>query len=199
MIFAPVAAYLWEVTPDNVVGSAAGFGTVASRSTVTLSATLFRASERLREKVFVIAGSLPECATVDLELRAGGVCVVDAGVEETVYWQPPRGAMPSTSRSSRWTAKPAELKLTITLQRMIAAPSRTQCSALAVATHSVGRERGWRWWRGSPPVATANAVCDAPASFRVEINTAPIRPEQLLRAGGTRSSDRLRSPVPDVR
>jgi carbon-monoxide dehydrogenase large subunit len=123
-IFAQVAADLWKVSPDDVVVSLAdtasiaiGFGTMASRSTVTQSAAMFHASERLREKVFSIAANLLECAPADLELRDGGVGVVgvpattlslariaraampgwdnerppgiDAGLEETYYWQPP--------------------------------------------------------------------------------------------------------------
>jgi aerobic carbon-monoxide dehydrogenase large subunit len=123
-IFAQVAADIWKVAPDDVVVALAdtaaiaiGFGTMASRSTVTLSAAMHHASERLRHKVFAIAGNLLECAEADLELRAGGVGVVgvpgamvslariaqaarpaweserppgvDAGLEETFYWQPP--------------------------------------------------------------------------------------------------------------
>jgi carbon-monoxide dehydrogenase large subunit len=122
-IFAQVAADLWKVAPEKVVVSLAdtssiaiGFGTMASRSTVTLSGAMFHASERLREKVFAIAANLLECAPADLELRDGGVGVVgvpgatmtlariaqaarpgwdnerpagvDAGLEETYYWQP---------------------------------------------------------------------------------------------------------------
>jgi aerobic carbon-monoxide dehydrogenase large subunit len=34
----------------------------------------------------------------------------------------------------------------------------------------------------APPVAIANAVCDALASFGLEINTTPVRPEQIVRA-----------------
>jgi aerobic carbon-monoxide dehydrogenase large subunit len=123
-IFAQVAADLWKVAPDDVVialadtaAIAIGFGTMASRSTVTLSAAMHHASERLRDKVFAIAANLLECAEADLELRDGGVGVVgapgamvslariaqaarpgwenerppgvDAGLEETFYWQPP--------------------------------------------------------------------------------------------------------------
>ncbi len=123
-IFAQVAADLWKVAPEDVVialadtaAIAIGFGTMASRSTVTLSAAMHHASARLRDKVFAIAANLLECAEADLELRAGGVGVVgvpgamislariaqaarpgwdnerppgvDAGLEETFYWQPP--------------------------------------------------------------------------------------------------------------
>ena len=90
---------------------------MASRSTVTASATIHHASARLRDKVFAIAAHLLECATADLELRDGSVGVVgvpgatvslqkvaqaarpgwenprpegvEAGLEETHYWQPP--------------------------------------------------------------------------------------------------------------
>src|SRR5216684_1014671 len=82
-IFAQVVADAWQVTPDDVVISLAdtaaiaiGFGTIASRSTVTLSAAIHGASERLRAKVFAIAANLLECAVGDLELRDGGVGIV---------------------------------------------------------------------------------------------------------------------------
>jgi aerobic carbon-monoxide dehydrogenase large subunit len=123
-IFAQIAADLWQVKPDDVVVSLAdtatiaiGFGTMASRSTVTLSGAIYHASERLRDKVFAIAANILECAPADLELRDGGVGIagvpgstlslsriaraampswtnerppeVDAGLEETYYWQPP--------------------------------------------------------------------------------------------------------------
>jgi aerobic carbon-monoxide dehydrogenase large subunit len=123
-IFAQIAADIWKVAPDDVVVSladtsaiAVGFGTMASRSTVTLSGAIHMASERLREKVFAIAANLLECAPADLELRDGGVGIVgvpgknvslaavakaarpgwdhgrpegiEAGLEETCYWEPP--------------------------------------------------------------------------------------------------------------
>src|ERR1700730_5485633 len=122
-IFSQVMADLWKVAPEDVVLSfadtaaiAIGFGTMASRSTVTASAAMHVASGRLRDKVFSIAAHLLECAPADLELRAGGVRVVgvpgaqvslakvaqaarpgweitrpaevDAGLEEICYWQP---------------------------------------------------------------------------------------------------------------
>jgi carbon-monoxide dehydrogenase large subunit len=94
-----------------------GSGTFASRSTVTLSAAIHHASEGLREKALAIAANLLECAPADLELRDAGIGVVgvpgaavslaklahaarpgwdhgrpqgiDAGLEETHYWEPP--------------------------------------------------------------------------------------------------------------
>ena len=123
-IFAQVVADTWAVDPRDVVIAlgdtsliAVGFGTIASRSTVNLSAAIYHASERLRAKVFAIAGNMMECAPADLELRHGKVGVVgvpgmevtlaavaqaarpgwdhgrpagiDAGLEETFYWEPP--------------------------------------------------------------------------------------------------------------
>ena len=123
-IFAQIVADLWQVEPEDVIVTLAdtasipmGFGTVASRSTVTLSAALHHASERLREKTFAIAANLLECGAQDLELRNGTVGVIgvpeigvtlakvaqaarpgwdhgrppgiDAGLEESYYWEPP--------------------------------------------------------------------------------------------------------------
>ena len=123
-IFAQIVADAWSVSPDDVVIALAdtsiiplGFGTVASRSTVTVSAAIHHASERLREKTFAIAANLLECGSEDLELRNGTVAVigvpdvsvalgkvakaaqpgwdhgrpagVEAGLEETYYWEPP--------------------------------------------------------------------------------------------------------------
>jgi carbon-monoxide dehydrogenase large subunit len=123
-IFAQIVADAWKVAPEDVDVSLAdtaaipmGFGTVASRSTVTASAAIHHASERVREKAFAIAGNILECAPADLELREGGVGVVgvpgaavslarlerearpgwdrarpaevEAGLEETYYWEPP--------------------------------------------------------------------------------------------------------------
>ncbi len=123
-IFSQVVADAWQVTPDDVVISLAdtaaiaiGFGTIASRTTVTLSAAIHGASEKLRAKVFSIAANQLECAASDLELRRGCVGIVgvpgaeislakvalasrpgwdngrppgvDAGLEETYYFEPP--------------------------------------------------------------------------------------------------------------
>jgi carbon-monoxide dehydrogenase large subunit len=123
-IFSQVVADAWRVDPEDVVISLAdtaaialGFGTIASRTTVTLSAAIHGATEKLRTKVFAIAANLLECAASDLELRHGGVGIVgvpgsevslakvahaarpgwdsgrppgvDAGLEETYYFEPP--------------------------------------------------------------------------------------------------------------
>src|SRR3984957_16585905 len=123
-IFGQIAADAWQVHPDDVVVTladtsaiAVGFGTLASRTTVTLSAAIHGASERLRAKVFSIAANMLECDATDLELRNGKVGImgvpgaelplakiaqaarpgwdhgrppgVDAGLEETYYFEPP--------------------------------------------------------------------------------------------------------------
>jgi aerobic carbon-monoxide dehydrogenase large subunit len=122
-IFAQIVADTWGVTPDNVIMAladtsaiATGFGTIASRSTVTLSAAIHYASEPLRKKVFAIAANMLECSPADLELRDGGVGLVgvpgvsvplariakaaapswdhgrppgvDAGLDSTYYFEP---------------------------------------------------------------------------------------------------------------
>ncbi|HUK08630.1 MAG TPA: xanthine dehydrogenase family protein molybdopterin-binding subunit [Stellaceae bacterium] len=123
-IFSQVVADAWLVRPEDVTisladtaGIAIGFGTVASRSTVTLSAAIHHASDRLRKKVMAIAAHLLECAVEDVEMRDGGVGIVgvpaalvplakiaraalpgwdhgrppgmDAGLEETFHFEPP--------------------------------------------------------------------------------------------------------------
>jgi aerobic carbon-monoxide dehydrogenase large subunit len=123
-VFAQIAADAWSVTPDDVtvaLGDTAaipmGHGTIASRSTVNVSAAITLASEKLRDKAFAIAGNMLECAVADLELREGGVGIagvpgkhvslaelaqaarpgwdhkrpegIDAGLEETCYFEPP--------------------------------------------------------------------------------------------------------------
>ena len=123
-IFSQIVADQWKVKPEDVVvvlgDSSAiqmGFGTIASRSTVNMSGAIHMASERLRARIFAVAGNAMECAPEDLELRDGRVSIVgvpdksmslaeisraarpgwdnlrpegiDAGLEETYYWEPP--------------------------------------------------------------------------------------------------------------
>ena len=122
-IFSQIVADAWKVDPKDVVVALAdtsaisiGFGTIASRSTVTLSAAIHQATDVLKEKVFTIAANMLECHTADLELRNGAVGVVgvpgnevtlasiakaarpgwdhnrpqglSAGLEETAYFEP---------------------------------------------------------------------------------------------------------------
>ena len=107
-----------DVVPTfaDTAGIFMGFGTIASRSTVNLSGAICVASERLRKKVFDISAHLLECAPGDLELRGGHVGIkgvpgkqiplakvaaasrpgwdtgrpadIEAGLEETYYWEP---------------------------------------------------------------------------------------------------------------
>lgn len=123
-VFSQLAADLWSVDPKDVTitladtsAIAQGFGTIASRSTVNLSGAIHVASERLREKVFAIAGHMLECSPQDLELREGKVGIVgvpgssvslrdvaraaspgwdhgrpanvESGLEVTYYFEPP--------------------------------------------------------------------------------------------------------------
>jgi carbon-monoxide dehydrogenase large subunit len=123
-IFSQIVADAWKVDPKDVVVSLAdtssisiGFGTIASRSTVTLSGAIHGASDGLRKKVFGIAAHMLECSTEDLELRNGAVGLLGvpgkeislasiakaarpgwdnnrpagmtAGLEETAYFEPP--------------------------------------------------------------------------------------------------------------
>jgi carbon-monoxide dehydrogenase large subunit len=123
-IYAQIAADLWKVPLDHVIVSLAdtaaipiGFGSIASRSTVLVSAALHEASQRVRQKAFAIAANLMECDAKDVELREGGVGVrgvpgrivtlrelaraagpqwdhgrppgVEAGLEATYYYEAP--------------------------------------------------------------------------------------------------------------
>jgi carbon-monoxide dehydrogenase large subunit len=74
--------------------TACGFGTIASRSTVTLSGAIHYASEKLRNKVLSIAAHLMECDVVDLELRDGGVAVVGVPEQRVSLAQVARAARP---------------------------------------------------------------------------------------------------------
>ena len=123
-VYAQIAADLWKVPLDHVIVSLAdtaavpiGFGSIASRSTVLVSAALHEASQRVQQKAFAIAANLMECDAKDVELREGGVSVrgvpdrivtlrelaraagpqwdhgrppgVEAGLEATYYYEAP--------------------------------------------------------------------------------------------------------------
>jgi carbon-monoxide dehydrogenase large subunit len=271
-IFAQIVADLWKVAPDDVVltfadtaAIAIGFGTMASRSTVTASGAIHQASTRLTEKVFAIAANLLECAPADLELRDGGVGVVgvpgarvtlaqvaqaarpgwdnprppgvEAGLEETAYWQPEtvtwsyavHVAIVEVDRDTGRVAienyavahdcgvvvNPMLVEGQImggTVQGLggilseaiaydangqllsgslmdYALPIASDMPAIAIVhQHSpsplnpLGVKGVGEGGAVAPPVAVANAVCDALAPFGVEVNATPIRPEQLARA-----------------
>jgi aerobic carbon-monoxide dehydrogenase large subunit len=123
-VFAQVAADTWGVPMENVVVTLAdtasvpmGYGTIASRSAVTASAAINEASEKVKEKVRLIAAHLLEAPVGDLEFRDGGVGVtgvpdmivsladiaraarpgwghnrpdgVEAGLDASAYYEPP--------------------------------------------------------------------------------------------------------------
>src|SRR5271166_5723234 len=275
-IFAQVAADIWKVVPEDVVialadtaAIAIGFGTMASRSTVTLSAAMHHASERLRDKVFAIAANLLECAPADLELRNGGVGVVgvpggapgatvslariaqaarpgwdnerppgvEAGLEEIYYWQPQtvtwsyaaHVAIVDVDRETgrvgiadyavahdcgvvvnpmlvegqimggaaqglggilfEGIAYDANGQLLSGSLMDYALPTASDIPAMRIVhQHSpsplnpLGVKGVGEGGAVAPPAAIANAVCDALAPFNVEVNTTPIKPEQLIRA-----------------
>lgn len=122
--FAQVAADIWKVPIEDVHVSVAdtsqvtmGYGTIASRSTVTASGAIQESSDKVKEKVFAIAANVLETSERDLELRGGSIGVkgvpdmsmtlkevaraaqpgwihqrpegIEAGLEGTAYYEPP--------------------------------------------------------------------------------------------------------------
>ena len=122
--FAQVAADIWQVPIEDVYVSVAdtsqvtmGYGTIASRSTVTASGAIQESSDIVKKKVFAIAANALEAAEGDLELSDGKIGVkgvpemamtlkeiaraaqpgwihqrpdgVEAGLEGTAYYEPP--------------------------------------------------------------------------------------------------------------
>jgi carbon-monoxide dehydrogenase large subunit len=273
-IFAQVAADLWSVEPRDVVVSlgdtsliAMGFGTIASRSTVTLSAAIHHASERLRTKVFAIAGNMLECAPADLELRHGKVGVVgapgmevtlaavaqaarpgwdhkrpqgvDAGLEEAFYWEPPTVTWSNATHLALVEVDIASGRIEIEQYvvahdcGVIVNPMLAEGQVVGGTVQGIGGvlleefvyDKQGQLLTGSlmdyalpraddspniqllhqqspsplnplgvkglgeggaiaPPAAIANAVCDALATFKVELNATPIKPEHIVRAVG---------------
>ncbi|MBM3486890.1 MAG: xanthine dehydrogenase family protein [Alphaproteobacteria bacterium] len=81
-VFAQVAADVWNVPIDQVVVTTAdtaavpmGYGTIASRSTVTAGSAVVHASAKVKDKVLAIAANMLETPTADLEFRDGAVGV----------------------------------------------------------------------------------------------------------------------------
>jgi carbon-monoxide dehydrogenase large subunit len=275
-IFAQVVADAWSVDPDDVVTAfadtsaiAMGFGTIASRSTVTLSAAIAGATERLRSKVFAIGAHMLECAASDLELRKGGVGIlgvpgaevslaeiakaarpgwdhgrppgIDAGLEETYYYEPPtvtwtyavhvalvevdieigrvgieryvvahdcgvvvnpmlvEGQIVGGAAQGIGGGLFEEFKYDTEGQLLSGSladyilPTACEIPAMTL-THqhspsplnSLGVKGVGEGGAIAPPVALANAVCDALAPFAVELNSLPLTPERIreaLRAG----------------
>jgi carbon-monoxide dehydrogenase large subunit len=273
-IFAQIAADAWQVSPDDVTVAlgdtssiAMGFGTIASRSTVNVSAAIRLASEKLRDKAFAIAGNLLECAVADLELREGGVGIagvpgkqislaelaqaarpgwdhrrpegVAPGLEETHYFEPPTVTWAYAThaaivevdmetgrvRIERYVvahdcgvlvnpmlaeaqivggvvqgiggalaeaiAYDAQGQLLSGTFMDYAMPIATDVPEIELVHQQIPSPLNPLGVKGlgeggaiSPPVALANAVCDALSPFGVEINSTPIRPEALLKEIG---------------
>ena len=271
-IFSQVMADLWKVAPEDVVPTfadtaaiAIGFGTMASRSTVTASAAMHVASGRLRDKVFSIAAHLLECAPADLELREGGVGVVgvpgaqislakvaqaarpgweitrppgvEAGLEEICYWQPETvtwsyAVHVAIVEVDRETGRVAIDNYAVAHDcGVVVNPMLVEGQVMGGAAQGLGGilseaivyDADGQLLSGSlmdyalptagdippmtivhqhspsplnplgvkgvgeggavaPPATIANAVCDALAPFGVEVNSTPIKPEQLVRA-----------------
>jgi aerobic carbon-monoxide dehydrogenase large subunit len=269
-IFAQIIADIWQVDADDVVITLAdtaaipiGFGTVASRSTVTLSAAIHDASVRLREKVFAIAANMLECGPQDLELRDGKVGVIgvptmemtlgkvaraaapgwdharpagiDAGLEETYYWEPPTvtwsyavhavivdvdtgtGAVTleryAVAHDCGVVINPMLVEgqiiggtvqgvggglferfaydkdgqlLTGSLMDYLAPTASDVPDIALVHLHSpsplnpLGVKGLGEGGAIAPPVAIANAVCDALSPFGAEFNSTPVSPEQIV-------------------
>jgi aerobic carbon-monoxide dehydrogenase large subunit len=271
-VYAQIVADAWGVQPDDVIvrlGDTAaipmGFGTIASRSTVTVSGAVHHASERLKKKVFGIAAHILECSAADLELRNGSVSIagapgsgltlaqvakasrpewdsgrppeIEAGLEETYYYEPP-----TVTWSYAAHAALVEVDIDtgrVKLERYVIAhdcgvlvnPLLAEAQIVGGAVQGIGGalvealayDADGQLLTGSlmdyalpiasdlpnlevvhqqspsplnplgvkglgeggaiaPPVAIANAVCDALAPFRAEFNSTPIRPEEILRA-----------------
>ena len=271
-IFSQIVADTWKVNPNDVIMALAdtsaisiGFGTIASRSTVTLSAAIHHASKPLREKVFAIAANILECAPEDLELRNGSVGIVGvpgnevtlasvakasrpgwdnarppgmpAGLEETYYYEPPTVTW---SYGTHAAIVDVDVKIgRINIQKYVIAHD---CGVMVnpmlvegqihggtvqglggALLEEISYDSDGQLLTGSfmdyllptasdvphlelihlhhpsplnplgvkgvgegsaiaPPVVIANAVSDALAPFKVEFNTTPVKPEQIVRA-----------------
>ena len=271
-VFAQIAADAWGVTPEDVVVAlgdtaaiAMGFGTIASRSTVNVSAAIRYASDKLRDKAFAIAGNMLECAAADLELRRGAVGIagvpgsavslaqlaqaarpgwdhrrpggIEAGLEETHYFEPPTVTWAYAAHAAIVEVDMETFRVKI--ERYVVAhdcgvlvnpmlaegqivggvvqgiggalaeaiayddqgqllsgtfmdyamPIASELPAIELVHQQIPSPLNPLGVKGlgeggaiSPPVALANAVCDALSPFGLELNATPISPEALFRS-----------------
>ena len=144
-IFAQVVADAWSVAPEDVVMSLAdtaaiaiGFGTIASRSTVTLSAAIHGASERLRDKVFAIAANLLECApaTSNCATAASASSACPVPRYRSPRWR--RRRVPAGTTAARRASKPGSRRPTTASRRRSPGPMRCM-SRSSRSTSSTGR------------------------------------------------------------
>jgi carbon-monoxide dehydrogenase large subunit len=240
-----------------------GFGTIASRSTVNVSAAIRHASDKLRDKAFAIAGNMLECAAADLELREGAIGIagvpgaqvtlaqlaqaarpgwdhrrpegIPAGLEETYYFEPPTVTWAYATHAAivEVDTETGRVKIEryvvahdcgVLVNPMLAEgqivggvvqgiggalaeaivydaqgqllsgtfmdyamPVATDVPAIELVHQEIPSPLNPLGVKGlgeggaiSPPVALANAVCDALSDFGIEINSTPIHPERLL-------------------
>ena len=271
-IFAQITADAWKVDPNDVVIALAdtsavsiGFGTIASRSTVTLSGAIHNASEPLREKVFAIAANMLECSPGDLELRNGAVGVVgvpgnevtlsqvakaarpgwdhqrpegiSAGLEETAYFEPQTVTWAYATHAALIEVDPQLGRIDIqkyvivhdcgTIVNPMLVEGQIHGGAIQglggamleemtydsdgqllvgsfmdylvpgasdmphlelIHLHSpsplnpLGVKGVGEGSAIAPPVVIANAVCDALSHLKVEFNTTPVKPNQIVAA-----------------
>ncbi len=271
-IFAQITADAWKVDPNDVVIALAdtsavsiGFGTIASRSTVTLSGAIHNASEPLREKVFAIAANMLECSPDDLELRNGAVGVVgvpgnevtlsqvakaarpgwdhqrpegiSAGLEETAYFEPQTVTWAYATHAALIEVDPQLGRIDIqkyvivhdcgTIVNPMLVEGQIHGGAIQglggamleemtydsdgqllvgsfmdylvpgasdmphlelIHLHSpsplnpLGVKGVGEGSAIAPPVVIANAVCDALSHLKVEFNTTPVKPNQIVAA-----------------
>jgi len=268
-VFAQVVADLWRVPIEHVhvtvadtAGVTMGYGTIASRSTVTGSGALGDASEKVREKVFAIAGEVLEAAPGDLELRDGGVGVkgvpelsmtlsevaaaskpgwghrrpegIEAGLEATAYHEPPTVTWAYAANAVLVELDPATGRVEI--ERYVEVhdagvlinpgladgqvkgglvqgiggalfeelvhdadgqlltgslmdyllPTAPEVPPITVIHHESPSPLNALGVKGlgeggaiAPPAAIANAVCDALRPFKAELNSTPVRWEDV--------------------
>ena len=147
-VFAQVTADLWKVPIEDVYVTVAdtahvtmGYGTLASRSTVTASGAIQLASDQIKEKAFTIASDILETGEQDLELRDSGIGVkgvpgmhisfrdiataarpgwghkrpegIDAGLEATSYYEPPTVTWAYASNAAIVEVNPATGQVSI--------------------------------------------------------------------------------------
>jgi aerobic carbon-monoxide dehydrogenase large subunit len=271
-VYAQIAADLWKVPLEHVIVTLAdtaaipiGFGSIASRSTVLVSAALHEATQRVQQKAFAIAANLMECDAKDVELRAGGVGVrgvpdrvvtlrelaraagpqwdhgrppgVEAGLEATYYYEAPTVTWAYATHAAIVEVDPSTGAVAIEKYVIVhdagvlvnptlaeaqvgggaaqglgaalfedlaydangqlltgtfmdyAMPTAAQLPPFEVVHQQIPSPLNPFGCKGlgeggaiAPPVAIANAVCDALAPFGVEFNQTPVRREQIVRA-----------------
>ena len=269
-IYAQIAADFWKMNLEDVsvkLGDTSeiefGFGTIASRSTVNVSAALTKASEILKNKILAIAAHMLEASPNDLSLVRGGVSIlgvptarlslgeiarasgpgwghkrpegISPGLKETFYWEPPTvtwanavhlaevkvdintgsiditryvvshdcgktiNPMLATGQIVGGTAQgiggamyeeikydeSGQPKLSSFMDYLI--PSCCEIPPIEVIhqeslspLNPLGVKGLGEGGAIGPPVAIANAVCDALREFNIELNETPVTPRIIV-------------------